>query len=114
MQNVRFPGGSLVAMEFSDPENKRSPNQLADIHMHILELLITKLAPPHSKGYCFEHEIKCKMGGIMEESYSDVSKGLCLQWWTRSTLPLPLKVSHLNGNGPESMMIKHNDRLPLL
>lgn len=36
-----LPWGSLVAMEFSDPETNPSPNQLAVIHMHILELLIT-------------------------------------------------------------------------
>lgn len=34
--------GSLVAMEFSDPETKPSPNQLADIHMHTFEWLITE------------------------------------------------------------------------
>lgn len=37
-----LPWGSLVAMEFSDPETKPNPNQLADIHMHSFELLITK------------------------------------------------------------------------
>lgn len=37
-----LPWGSLEAMEFSDPETKPSPNQLADIHMHTFELLITK------------------------------------------------------------------------
>lgn len=37
-----LPWGSLVAMEFSDPETKRSPNQLADIHMHTSEWLITE------------------------------------------------------------------------
>lgn len=31
-----LPSGSLVAIEFSDPETKPSPNQLADIHMHTL------------------------------------------------------------------------------
>lgn len=37
-----LPWGSLVEMEFSDPETKPSPNQLADIHMHTFELLITE------------------------------------------------------------------------
>lgn len=37
-----LPWGSLVAMEFSDPETKPSPNQLADIHMHTSEWLITE------------------------------------------------------------------------
>lgn len=37
-----LPWGSLVAMEFSDLETKPSPNQLADIHMHTFELLITE------------------------------------------------------------------------
>lgn len=37
-----LPWGSLVAMEFSDPETKPSPNQLADIHLHTFELLITE------------------------------------------------------------------------
>lgn len=36
------PWGSLVAMEFSDPETKPSPNQLADINMHTSEWLITE------------------------------------------------------------------------
>lgn len=38
--------GSLVAMEFSDPETNLSPNQLADIWMHTLELLIQSQTPP--------------------------------------------------------------------
>lgn len=37
-----LPWGSLVAMEFSDPETKPSPNQLANIHMHTSEWLITE------------------------------------------------------------------------
>lgn len=37
-----LPWVSLVAMEFSDPETKPSPNQFADVHKHTLELLITK------------------------------------------------------------------------
>lgn len=37
-----LPWGSLEAMEFSDPETKPSPNQLADIHMHTSERLITE------------------------------------------------------------------------
>lgn len=37
-----LPWGSLEAMEFSDPETKPSPNQLADLHKHSFELLITK------------------------------------------------------------------------
>lgn len=46
-----LPWGSLVAMEFSDPETKPSPNQLADIHMHTSELLITSQTPPHREGF---------------------------------------------------------------
>lgn len=37
-----LPWGSLVAIEFSDPETKPSQNQLVDIHMHTFESLITK------------------------------------------------------------------------
>lgn len=37
-----LPWGSLVAVEFSDPETKPSPNQLVHIHMHTSERLITE------------------------------------------------------------------------
>lgn len=43
-----LPWGSLEAMELSDPETKPSPNQLADIHMHIWAANYT--AKLHLKG----------------------------------------------------------------
>lgn len=51
MHNViLLPWGSLAAMEFSDPETNPSPNQLAVIHMHILELLITESNSTSTQG----------------------------------------------------------------
>lgn len=39
---LTLPWGSLVAMQFSDPETKPSSNELADPHMQAVQLLITK------------------------------------------------------------------------
>lgn len=47
---ILLPWGSLAAMEFSDPETNPSPNQLAVIHMHILELLITQSNSTSTQG----------------------------------------------------------------
>jgi len=56
-----LPWGSLEAMEFSDPETKPSPNQLADIHMHIFKLLIKKSNSASRGGvFLFEDESICE------------------------------------------------------
>lgn len=36
------PRGSLIAMQFSDPETNPSPDELATIHMQTFQLLITE------------------------------------------------------------------------
>lgn len=88
-----LPWGSLVAMEFSDPETNPSPNQLAVIHMHILELLITESNSTSHGGVSslkikqMERNQKCPVNTAFSLGFSIVMSG-----W-RSEVRLGFKIS---------------------
>ena len=72
-----LPWGSLVAMEFSDPETKPSPNQLADIHLHSFELLITK---PNSTSWGGDSSLKMNQTVRSQNVWKIQCFGWLLSW----------------------------------